>query len=129
MKKIKEVDHLANIVKIRSLLKKKKLTIKEFGKKIDVAPGYLSQVFNRTRNCSLKLLKRIAHGLDVDIGVIINIDNLGQTAADPNIIDLKQKRENLIKKLLEQYIKGGGVLSTFLIENLEDNQVKVTIIL
>lgn len=58
--------------KIRTIRKRKKLTIVELSEKINVTPGYISQIERDLISPSLAVLRRLSDALDVSLSDLFN---------------------------------------------------------
>lgn len=60
--------------RIKELRKKKKITLKELGKKTDLSASFLSQVERGVSSMTITTLKKVADALDVPIGELVEMN-------------------------------------------------------
>lgn len=58
------------MLRIKSLIKEKKTTIRKVAEKMEVSPQYISAIVNERKNPSLETLVRIADALNVPVGAL-----------------------------------------------------------
>lgn len=59
---------MADLLRIKELLKERSITSKEFAEKLGMAPQYLSNIINGGKGASLSMLAKMADALGVQIG-------------------------------------------------------------
>jgi len=87
---------------IKSKREEKGYTLSEFAKKIEISPGYLSQIENgRKTNPRLDIILRIIHELDIDIGMLLGIEPTEDKYLSriPSLLKLTLARERNLNTL------------------------------
>jgi transcriptional regulator with XRE-family HTH domain len=87
---------------IKSKREEKGYTLIEFAKKIEISPGYLSQIENgRKTNPKLDIILRIIHELDIDIEMLLGIEPTEDKYLSriPSLLKLTLARERNLNTL------------------------------
>ncbi len=87
---------------IKSKREEKGYTLSEFAKKIEISPGYLSQIENgRKTNPRLDIILRIIHELDIDIEMLLGIEPTEDKYLSriPSLLKLTLARERNLNTL------------------------------
>ena len=101
------------IKKLEKILNEYKMSSKEFSKKLDMNPGYLSRLMNGNTIITDKTMKRISIAFKIPLSVLLD-DNV----EDFNIIhNIEKKNNNMYEKEIKQLLIDATYLSEL------DNQI------
>ena len=92
---------------IKSKREEKGIPLIEFAKKVDVSPGYLSQIENgKKTNPKLELVLKIIHELDIDIKMLLGVDLQDESynLRIPSLLRLTLAKDRNIKALEEREV-------------------------
>ena len=92
---------------IKAKREEKRLSLVEFAKRIDISPGYLSQIENgRKTNPKLEIILRIIRELDISIEMLLGLEGKEENylARIPSLLKLTLARERNLKTLSDSDI-------------------------
>lgn len=93
---------------IKARREEKGYNLQEFAGKIDISPGYLSQIENgRKTNPRLDIILRIIHELDIDIDMLLGLESGEETYLSriPSLLKLVLAKERNLRALSETDIQ------------------------
>ncbi len=95
-------------IKVGEIIKAKReekgYNLIEFAKKIEISPGYLSQIENgRKTNPKLEIILKIIHELDIDIEMLLGLESSEENYLSriPSLLKLTLAKERNLKTLSE----------------------------
>lgn len=93
-------------IKVGEIIKAKReekgLNLIEFAKRIEISPGYLSQIENgRKTNPKLEIILRIIRELDIDIDMLLGLEGVEENYLSriPSLLKLTLAKERNLKTL------------------------------
>ena len=117
---MKELEQSDISHKIKSLRKKRAVTIQDLAKKTDLTPGYLSKIENSTTPPPIPTLAKIAYGLGVHVSYFFEEE--GEPNGGLSII-----KKNKRKKLIGDYTPLGYQYEA-VIHRKKDKNIKALIV-
>ncbi len=95
-------------IKVGEIIKAKReekgISLIDFAKRIEISPGYLSQIENgRKTNPKLDIILRIIHELDIDITMLLGLESSDESYLSriPSLLKLTLAKERNLKVLSE----------------------------
>jgi len=95
-------------IKVGEIIKAKReekgISLIDFAKRIEISPGYLSQIENgRKTNPKLDIILRIIHELDIDITMLLGLESSDESYLSriPSLLKLTLAKERNLKQLSE----------------------------
>jgi len=95
-------------IKVGEIIKGKReekgIRLIDFAKRIEISPGYLSQIENgRKTNPKLDIILRIIHELDIDITMLLGLESSDESYLSriPSLLKLTLAKERNLKVLSE----------------------------
>lgn len=95
-------------IKVGEIIKAKReekgISLIDFAKRIEISPGYLSQIENgRKTNPKLEIILRIIHELDIDITMLLGLESSDESYLSriPSLLKLTLAKERNLKVLSE----------------------------
>ena len=117
---MKNTEHSDISSQIKSLRKKRAITIQELAEKTDLTPGYLSKIENSTTPPPIPTLAKIAYGLGVHVSYFFEEEGEGNGG-------LSIIKENKRKKLIGDYTPFGYQYEA-VIQRKKDKNIKPLIV-
>ncbi|MCX7774305.1 MAG: helix-turn-helix domain-containing protein [Clostridia bacterium] len=98
-------------IKVGEIIKAKReergMNLIEFAKKVEISPGYLSQIENgRKTNPRLDILLKIIHELDIDIEMLLGLESTEENYLSriPSLLKLTLAKERNLKTLSDMEV-------------------------